>query len=138
MAPRPEVVRRRLEKLEEYLAILRRLRRYDRASFLAEPERYGSAERFLQLSIETVDDLAAHVVAELGLGTVEARSDLPRLLFEHGTIDAGLRDRWTRMIGFRNILVHDYLEVDRKVVYEVLQDRLGDFGELARAFAAFL
>ena len=42
------------------------------------------------------------------------------------------------MVGFRNILVHDYLEVDRKIVYDVLQNRLGDLEELKKVFVTFL
>ena len=42
------------------------------------------------------------------------------------------------MIGFRNVLVHDYLDVDRRLVYEVMQQRLGDFEALRRVFAALL
>ena len=44
---RPEILRKRLNKLDEYLAILRKLRRYERDEFLSNAERYGSAERFL-------------------------------------------------------------------------------------------
>jgi hypothetical protein len=40
---RPEVVRRRLEQLAQCLTILERYRRYDRAAFIAELERFGSA-----------------------------------------------------------------------------------------------
>lgn len=46
---RPEILRKRLNKLDEYLAILRKLRRYERDEFLSNAERYGSAERFLHL-----------------------------------------------------------------------------------------
>ena len=45
--PNPEVIRRRLQKVDEYLGILVGLRRYDLNEFLSSPERYGSAERFL-------------------------------------------------------------------------------------------
>jgi hypothetical protein len=45
---RPEVVRRRLEKAGEYFAVLERLRQCSLEEFLADPERQGSAERFLQ------------------------------------------------------------------------------------------
>jgi len=53
---RPEVIRKRLGKLEEYLQILSRIREYDREEFLSDPEHYGSAERFLQLAIESIND----------------------------------------------------------------------------------
>ncbi len=44
---RAEVLRRRLGKLDEYLAILHTLRKYTFEEFVANPEHYGSAERFL-------------------------------------------------------------------------------------------
>lgn len=42
------------------------------------------------------------------------------------------------MIGFRNVLVHGYVDIDRAVVYDVLQHRLGDLEALRRVFAQFL
>ena len=133
-----EVVRKRLGKLDEYLAILRGLRGYTYEEFTTNPERYGSAERFLQLAIEVLTDLGNHIIADLRLGTVEWYSDIPRLLHEAGYIDLEARENWIRMIGFRNVLVHDYLDVDRKLVYEVMQQRLEDFEALRRVFAALL
>ena len=135
---RHEVLMRRLQKLDEYLQILRQLQHYSRDEFLASPERYGSAERFLQLAIETLTDIGNHVIADLNLGVVEWYSDVPRLLYEAGYIDVSLRETWTRMIGFRNILVHDYLDVDRDLVYQVLHENLGDFEALKQAFIQLL
>jgi Uncharacterized conserved protein, COG2445 len=106
---RPDVIRKRLEKLDEYLAILRQLQKYSYDEFVSNPERYGSAERFLQLAIESINDLGNHVVAESGLGNVDWYSDIPHRLREGGLIDASQEETWIKMIGFRNILVHDYL-----------------------------
>jgi uncharacterized protein YutE (UPF0331/DUF86 family) len=38
----------------------------------------------------------------------------------------------------RNTLVHGYMDVDRTIVYEVLQNGLGDIAELKRVFARHL
>lgn len=135
---RPEVIRRRLEKLDEYLEILQGLQRYDRAAFVGDPERYGSAERFLQLAIETTLDTGSHVIAQLGLGTIDSYRDVPRLLAEHSYIDPRLRERWIRMIGLRHVLVHDYVDLDRDIVYDVLHQDLDDLAQLRIAFAQFL
>jgi uncharacterized protein YutE (UPF0331/DUF86 family) len=118
--------------------IRNRLRGYRRSEFVGNPERYGSAERFLQLALEALTDMVSHVIADLNLGVVNWRSDIPVLLEEHGAIDAALRDRWIRMIGFRNVLAHDYLDIDRNIVYDVLQHNLEDLEALKRAFARFL
>ncbi len=135
---RPEVLQRRLEQLAFYLEVLERLRRYDEATFLADPEHYGSAERFLQLAIEALNDMGGHVVADLQLGRVRWARDIPRLLREKGYLDSRLESIWLQMIGFRNILVHDYLDLDRRVVYQVLQKHLDDLRVLASVFARFL
>ena len=135
---RPEVLRKRLQKLDDYLAVLEHSRHYSVEEFVVDPEKYGSAERFLQLSIESIDDMASHIIADGNLGVVNRAADLPRLLHDHGFIDEELMNRWIRMVGFRNILVHDYLEVDRKIVHDVLQSSLEDLRALQRVFADFL
>ena len=38
----------------------------------------------------------------------------------------------------RNILVHEYLEVDHRIVYEVLQNGLNDLKQVRNVFAQFL
>ncbi len=138
MMVQTEVIRKRLNRLEESLTILKRLREYSLESFLATPEYYGSAERFLQIAIETTTDIGGHLIADLKLGNVNWYSDIPTLLAEKKFISDGLREKWIRMIGFRNILVHDYLEVDRKIVYDVMQNHLQDLEELKKVFAEFL
>lgn len=135
---RVEVIRKRLGALDEYLGVLRSLQKYPLEEFLDNPEHYGSAERFLQLSIETTLDIGNHIVSSLGYGEVNWYSDIAILLEEKGIIDAELREKWIKIIGFRNILVHNYLEVDRKIVFDVLQNRLGDIEQLKKAFIVFL
>ncbi|MFN3490707.1 MAG: type VII toxin-antitoxin system HepT family RNase toxin [Anaerolineales bacterium] len=125
---KPEVIRKRIASLEEYLEILRGLQKYSLEEFLSNPEHYGSAERFLQLAIETTTDIGNHIISSLKLGEVNWYSDIAVLLEE----------KWIRIIGFRNILVHDYLEVDRKIVYQVLQNGLVNLEELKKSFAEFL
>jgi uncharacterized protein YutE (UPF0331/DUF86 family) len=138
MMVRAEVIRKRLNKLDEYLEILNGLKKYSLDEFLSTPEYYGSVERFLQLAIETTVDIGNHIVADLGLGEVNWYSDIAAILEEKNFISVDLREKWIRMVGFRNILVHDYLEVDRKIVYEVLHNQLGDLEELKQVFAKFL
>jgi uncharacterized protein YutE (UPF0331/DUF86 family) len=135
---RPEVIRKRLNKLDEYLSILNSLQKYSFSEFIGDPEHYGSAERFLQLAIEAISDLGNHVVADLGLGVVNWHSDIPTILAQHEYIDAELKERWIQIIGFRNVLVHDYLDIDRKIVHEALQHRLDDLERLRNVFAQFL
>ena len=63
---------------------------------------------------------------------------IPALLAQNQHLDESSAEKWIQMIGFRNILVHEYLDIDREIVYDVLQERLEDFGELRKAFARLL
>lgn len=54
---RPEGLRKRLQKPDEYLAFLERSRTHTLEAFIPDPERHGSAERFLQLAVESIDDM---------------------------------------------------------------------------------
>ncbi len=135
---RPEVIRKRLNKLDEYLSILFNLRKYSFDDFVSDPEHYGSTERFLHLAIEAILDMGNHVIADSDLGIVNWYSDIPAILAGKGYIDSHLEKKWLQMIGFRNTLVHDYLEIDRSIVYDVLKNRLEDIEEIKRVFAQFL
>ncbi|MFW5923507.1 MAG: type VII toxin-antitoxin system HepT family RNase toxin [Planctomycetota bacterium] len=128
----------RLKKLDEYLDILRDLRQYNQEEFIKDPEHYGSAERFLHLTIEALNDVGNHIVADQNWGDVEWYSDIPKRLYEHDVIDESMKDRWTRMIGFRNILVHDYLDLDHKKVYVVIQNNLDEIDDIKRALTSLL
>ena len=98
----------------------------------------GLAERYLQLAIEVTIDLGNHIIAELNLGYPEVSHDIPEIFATKGYIDANLRETWKKMIGFRNLLVHDYADIDRAIVYDVLQNRLSDLERLREVFAQFL
>lgn len=135
---RPEILRRRLEKLREYLHILEDLSRTSESEFLADPRLHGSAERFLQLAIEALLDMGAHVVAEMGLGKTETYRDIPRALEAAGILPSELARQWEKLVGFRNILVHEYVDLDRRSVYRILQEELADLHKLGEVFARFL
>jgi uncharacterized protein YutE (UPF0331/DUF86 family) len=135
---RAEVIRKRLNKLDEYFNILKQMQHYSYDEFIENPERYGSTERFLQLLIETITDIGNHIIAELNLGVVNWYSDIPTLLFDNGYIDESIKEIWIKMIGFRNVLIHDYLDIDHHIVYNMLTNRLEEFQNIKKVFTQFL
>jgi uncharacterized protein YutE (UPF0331/DUF86 family) len=46
-----------MNRLDDYIAVLKELQRYSFKEFTANPERYGSTERFLHLAIEALIDM---------------------------------------------------------------------------------
>lgn len=120
----------RLSKLDENLGLLEALRSsgiHDKRDEWA--VRYGLLE-----SIQVVIDVACEVVAQRNLGTPENYRACIDLLAGAELLDKRLAGRLTSMVGFRNLLVHEYEEIDPKRLVGAL-DELGDFREFARAMA---
>ena len=134
----PELVATRLTKLREYLGFLKRLKRYSYRQFSSDPFIRGSVERYLHLCIECCLDLGNHVIADRGLRRAQDYKEVFLILGESKVLSKAFAGRIAPMGGFRNILVHDYLRVDPRKVYEFLQHRLSDFDRFAKAMAKFL
>ncbi len=116
----------RLSALESYLAELRAFRAYPREQFIAEPALHHLAERYLHLACEAVLDIAQHVIADQGYAQAETYKNAIEVLHEEELIDQDQSDRLKRWMGFRNVLVHLYLEIDHGRVYDAIREDLGD------------
>lgn len=92
----------------------------------------------LQRAIQAAIDLAVHVVASEGYGTPDSTADAFMLLERHGILDPSLAGRLRRMVGFRNIAIHEYKSVDPAIVERIIERHLGDLRGLgARILEAF-
>ena len=133
------VVDARIAKIREYVALLRKIyRQNEEKAFLKDPLVYGNAERYLQLAIQCVLDISNHIVADLRLNLPADNRELFEMLAEHKVLSKSLSARLTSMAGFRNILVHEYLEIDRKRVFGALKNDLGDFEKFIHAVSKLL
>lgn len=133
------VVQARLTRLREYVALLRKIRRLtDEERFVSDPLVYGNAERYLQLAIQAVIDISHHVVADMKLGLPADNRELFETLIKHKKLPARLGSRLVPMAGFRNVLVHEYLEIDRRRVFKVLTGDLGDLDRFIKAVVKLL
>ena len=133
------VVTARVAKIREYLALLRRVRAMaDERRFVSDPLVYGNAERYLQLAIQAVLDISHHIVADRNLSLPADSKSLFDVLVRQKVLSRRLATKLTSMAGFRNVLVHEYLEIDRRRVYQVLKTELRDFESFIRAVTRLL
>lgn len=86
----------------------------------------------LQRACEAAIDLAMHVVATRRLGVPQESREAFDLLAAAGYIDGDLAERLKRMVGFRNVAVHDYRALALPIVRSIITERLGDFLALTK------
>jgi len=79
--------------------------------------------------IEACIDIAQHITSVEHLGTPSNNGDAMRRLGRAGVISPDLADSMAKAVGFRNVLVHEYFEVDDAIVLSRLADHsdLHDF-----------
>ncbi|MCX5718422.1 MAG: DUF86 domain-containing protein [Nitrospirae bacterium] len=88
--------------------------------------------------IETCADIANHIVSDRGMRSPTSYTDTFKVLFENNIIDSELFTIMEKMAKFRNIVVHQYEEVDAEIVIIILKKHLGDFDRFKDAVLIYL
>ena len=81
-------------------------------------------------------DIATYLIAQLGFSAPDTPENVFAVLGREGVLSTDLAQRMTGMVRFRNILVHDYLEIDAVIVHTHLAGELDDFNQYAQEIAA--
>jgi uncharacterized protein YutE (UPF0331/DUF86 family) len=90
----------------------------------------------LQRACEMAIDAACREVSRRRLGVPTDSADAFTLLERESLLSPRVAERMRRMVGFRNVAVHEYRRLDPAVVRTVVQHRLGDFEDLCRELLA--
>ena len=89
------------------------------------------------VAIENAVDVAQHLCSSEQWGPPSNNGDTMRLLGDHGVLDPTLATALRSAVGFRNVLVHDYVDVDDQIVLAQLAD-LTDLESFVVAIAAYV
>ena len=127
----PDLLAKRLALIETSVTELRTLARPE--ALLTDIREQRFVEHTLQIGIQAALDAASHIVSDRRLGEPRTNRELFDLLARGGWIDERLAESLRRMVGFRNVLVHGYDDVDLRVVQDVMQHHLDDLLALVRA-----
>lgn len=121
---RVELVRKKLMRIEGFISELRALGRPQDIEGDLVQERF--IEHTLQLAIQATLDIASHIVSDDRLGEPRDNQELFTILARHGWITEELSQTLKKVVGFRNIVVHGYEELDLGIVQDVAEHRVGD------------
>ena len=138
MVFKPVVIQERLKALAEAVNHLKELSTLSYDSFIKEFKNLWAAERGFQIAAESIFDIGNHILAGHFQASPKDYEDISRLLSERSVISRELAARLKGLGGFRNILVHEYLDVNPAIVYERLQKGLPDFEEFSRQIFLWL
>lgn len=130
-----DVVVQKLASIERCLASVTRYVAGDLGR-LADPMVLDAVVLNLQRACELAIDAACREVSRRGLGVPADSGDAFMILEREAVVSPSVAERMRRMVGFRNIAVHEYRRLDPAVVRTVVEHRLDDFHALGRELLA--
>ncbi|WP_026477042.1 type VII toxin-antitoxin system HepT family RNase toxin [Alkaliphilus transvaalensis] len=81
----------------------------------------------LQRACEASIDLAMHIIAEEGLGIPQSSREAFAILEKNSIINEEISTNLKAMVGFRNIAVHDYQQININILQKIIEYHLEDF-----------
>jgi uncharacterized protein YutE (UPF0331/DUF86 family) len=133
----PDRARTKLGDLEEYLRGLREKQDCTLDEYRRDKDRRDIVERRFEKATQASLDIASHIVAAEGFREPHDYGDLFRVLEEEGVLSSSTADAMVEMAGFRNVLAHEYADIENERVYHHLQD-VGRFESYAVEIERFL
>ena len=94
--------------------------------FISDVDRQDIVAFNLHLAVENCIDIAAHIISENGWGVPGSASEMFYLLEEKRIVDSELTERMIKAVGLRNLIVHEYGNIDLKRLFTTVHKDLND------------
>ena len=117
---------------------LRRLAEHPSDELLDDHDRLHAAKYGFVVSIEAAVDIGRHVIASERLRAPDSFAEVFSILGEANLLSPDSAASMADAARFRNVLVHQYIDVDDELVIDILKTRLDDLGRFRREIATAL
>jgi uncharacterized protein YutE (UPF0331/DUF86 family) len=126
-----DVVLNKAAIIERCVKRVRDLYADDDANLFEDITRQDAIVLNLQRACEAAIDLAMHLVRRQRLGVPQESREVFSLLAEAGAMDPLLAATLARMVGFRNLAVHEYQALQMPIVRAIIREQLADLLDFA-------
>lgn len=130
-----EVIAQKLESLRRCLARVKARCPLDAQSLAMDTDAQDIVVLNLTRAVQLCVDIGAHMVSGLGVPPPDTMGQGFDELARAGLISGDLSVQMKKAVGFRNVAVHNYREIDWRVVHAIATRHLVDFEVFARAVA---
>jgi len=135
----PDVVLNKIQTIQRCLKRIREEYVGHEESFEENFTKQDSVILNLERASQASIDIATHIVKTRNLGLPNTSRELFDLLLEGHIITENISRQMQGMVGFRNIAVHDYQNLNIEIVVAIVEKHLGDFeGFIKEVFSGYL
>ena len=135
----PSVILKRAEQIEKHLERMRRFASLSYDAFLKDSVAQDVTEYNLFQIVNHLIDIFQHVVVDEEYGFPESAYEAAQILLTKEILSKEDVELFRHMVGFRNIVGHDYINIDKEIVYKILSQGEKDIRALlSRIVSRFL
>ncbi|MBM3256188.1 MAG: DUF86 domain-containing protein [Candidatus Moranbacteria bacterium] len=130
-----------LEKLSEisgYLEEIKNLFECNDKEILKDSVKLHSAERLLQLTVDTILDVNQHFIREMKLKISDDFQGTFYILGENKILPKDFARKIAPVVGLRNRIVHRYETLDKKIFISTFRKDYSDFKKYLRLISTYL
>ena len=128
-----DVLLNKAAAIERCVARAREEYQVDPQGFASNFTRQDAAILNIQRACEAALDMGHHLIRRESLGLPQSARDVFTLLAQAGWISPNLADSMKRMVGFRNVAVHEYQTLQLPITVQIITQHLDEFAQFSRA-----
>ncbi len=132
------VVERRLAMILEEVEFLKIIKKQKFNEFLSDGKSLRSTAKAIETIAQSIIDICSHIVAQKRWGITDTYRGTIALLATNHVISDNLSSNLQQIVAMRNILVHQYLDVDFSIIWESIDLLLEDAPEFVAAIQRYL
>jgi uncharacterized protein YutE (UPF0331/DUF86 family) len=115
-------VKARIDRFWRAIRRLREISAIDAERFISDENLIDACERNLQVAIEATIDVSEALISYMKWRTPKSYRDVSLILLENKVLNEFLNNKFIEAIEFRNILVHNYIYLNPKQIYDRIND----------------
>lgn len=127
-----DVLLNKAASIERCVARAREEYETDPAGFATNFTRQDAAILNIQRACEAALDMGQHIIRRESLGLPQSARDVFALLAHANWLDQSLAESMKRMVGFRNVAVHEYQTLQLPITLNIITHHLGEFAQFTR------
>jgi uncharacterized protein YutE (UPF0331/DUF86 family) len=118
----PPGVKARIDRFWRAIRRLREISAIDAERFISDENLIDACKRNLQVAIEATIDVSEALISYMKWRTPKSYRDVSLILLENKVLNEFLNNKFIEAIEFRNILVHNYIYLNPKQIYDRIND----------------
>jgi len=135
----PSVIMKRVEEIEKHLERIRPFSSLSYEVFTRDGVAQDVVEYNLFQIVNHLIDIFQHTVVDEEYGFPETAYEAAQILFKKGILTQEDVENFKQMVGFRNVVGHDYINVNKEIVHNILTEGEKDIRALlTRIVSRFL